>query len=427
MKNYRWTSALVALALILSACGTTGASPTAGGASPTSAATGAEPTEGGESPEPTEGGGPITGLAGELELWHSYSSGAGTELQALEEALARVEGANPDLDVTVTEVPFDQLFNKINTAWAAGEPKPDLFIAPNDSLGFQAREELLADLSEYESQLQDISATATDGSKVEGTLYEIPESLKAVALYYNKDTVATPPATTDELLSAVESGDLKLALFEGSGGLYHNFGWWGAFGGELMDDTGKCIADQGGVADAFQYLVDLKDAGAALQANYDDMANGFKAGDYDAIVDGPWALGGYRDAVANLGVAPMPEGPDGPSLPLLGVDGFYVNASADDIDLAARFGLAMTDAGSQEIFANTGGHIPANTTVPIDDEHTKAFADAFADTFPRPQVKALDNFWGPFGDAQAKVTETGADPTQEVATACGAMNEANGL
>jgi arabinogalactan oligomer/maltooligosaccharide transport system substrate-binding protein len=87
----------------------------------------------------------------------------------------------------------------------------------------------------------------------------------------------------------------------------------------------------------------------------------------------------------------------------------------------------MTDAGSQDIFANTGGHIPANTTVPIDDEHTKAFADAYANTFPRPQVKELDAFWGPFGDAQQKVTETGADPVQSVADACAAMNEANGI
>jgi arabinogalactan oligomer/maltooligosaccharide transport system substrate-binding protein len=329
MQRMRSLSAFAAFMLILAACqGAPGASAPGAGASsePTSAETGGASTQPSTaaSSQPSAGGstGAITGLSGELELWHSYSSGAGTELDALNEALARVKAANPDLTVTVTETPFDQLFNKINTQWGAGEPSPDLFIAPNDSLGFQAREGLLADLSEYESQLQDISETAVDGSKVDGKLYEIPESLKAVAMYYNKDTVATPPATTDELVTAVKDGDLKLALFEGSGGLYHNFGWWAAFGGQLMDDSGKCIADQGGVADAFSFLVDLKDAGADLLPGYDDMANGFKEGTYDAIVDGPWALGGYRDVVANLGVAPMPEGPDGPSKPLMGVVGW---------------------------------------------------------------------------------------------------------
>jgi arabinogalactan oligomer / maltooligosaccharide transport system substrate-binding protein len=406
-SRMRWASALGALAIVVAACssGGTGATPgtTGGGASGSAAG----------------------GLSGELELWHSYSSGAGTELKALNEALDKVKTANPGLNVKVTEVPFDQLFNKIKTSWAAGEPKPDMFIAPNDSLGQQARDGLLADLSAYEGQLQNISAPALAGSKVDGKLYEIPESLKAVALYYNKSKVQTPPATTDELVNAVKGG-MKLALFDGKDGLYHNFGWWGAFGGKLMDDSGKCVADQGGVADAYKFLLELKTAGAALLPKYDDMANGFKSGKYDAIVDGPWALGGYKNDVKdNLGVAPMPAGKNGPAMPFLGVDGFYVNDSASNKDLAAKFALAMTSAESQTFFANTGGHIPANTTVSITDPLAKAFADAYANTFPRPQVKELDNFWGNFGDAQAKITEAGADPTTQVAAACAAMNKAN--
>ena len=62
-----------------------------------------------------------------------------------------------------------------------------------------------------------------------------------------------------------------------------------------MDDTGKCIADTTGVADAYKYLVELQTAGATFYPNYDDMANAFKAGEIDLIVDGPWASGGYKD------------------------------------------------------------------------------------------------------------------------------------
>ena len=305
---------------------------------------------------------PVPRSSGSLTVWHSYGSGAGTELAAFTQNLDRIKAANPGLNVTVTEVPFDQLFNKINTSWGAGETTPDMFIAPNDSLGFQAREGLLADLSAYEGRLTTIAVTAVEGSKVEGKLYEIPESLKNVAIYYNKDTVPTPPKTTDELLAMI-AADKKVALFEGTNGLYHNFGWWAAFGGELMDASGKCIADAGGVADAMKFLVDLKAAGATLTPDYDIMANGFKDGTYDLIIDGPWALGGYRDAVANLGVAEMPAGPSGPSKPLLGVDGFYINASSPNVDLAAEFALAMTSAESQRVWTDVGGHVPADTTV----------------------------------------------------------------
>lgn len=408
-KRNGWIGALASLAIVVAACQGGGAPATAGA------------TPGG-SPAATGG----AALSGELELWHSYSSGAGTELNALNEALTAVKAASPGLNVKVTEVPFDQLFNKINTSWGAGEAKPDLFIAPNDSLGAQVRDGLLMDLSQYESRLQNIGQTALDGSKVDGKLYMIPESLKAVALYYRTGKVQTPPATTDDLLNAVKGG-MKLALFDSTDGLYHNFGWWAGFGGQLMDQSGKCIADTTGVADAYKWLQQLKAAGAALVPKYDDMANGFKQGRYDAIVDGPWALGGYKTDVADLGVAPMPAGPQGPSKPLLGVDGWYVNTAASNPELAVNFALAMTDPKAQEIFANKAGHIPANTTVSITDPLSKAFADAMQNTIPRPQVKELDKFWGNFGNAQAKIIDTNADPVQAISEACTKMNQENGL
>jgi maltose-binding protein MalE len=193
-----------------------------------------------------------------------------------------------------------------------------------------------------------------------------------------------------------------------------------------MDADGKCIADTTGVGDAYQYLADLQDAGATFYASYDDMANAFKGGDVDLIVDGNWALGGYRDAIANLGVTPMPDGPSGPSKPLLGVDGWYINGSAENIELAAGLALALTDQDSQQIFADVGGHVPANTNVSISDANAQGFADAFANTVPRPQVQELDNFWGNFGNALDQVLAAGADAQTAVTDACAAMNEANG-
>ena len=86
----------------------------------------------------------------------------------------------------------------------------------------------------------------------------------------------------------------------------------------------------------------------------------------------------------------------------------------------------MTDAESLRVWTDVGGHVPADTTVEVSDEHVAAFQGTAPNTVPRPQVKELDNFWGNFGNAQAKITETGADAATEVAAACAAMNEANG-
>ena len=51
-------------------------------------------------------------LAGDLTLWHTYSSGAGTELDALTTVLVSGKTANPGLNITVLEVPFGDVFNK---------------------------------------------------------------------------------------------------------------------------------------------------------------------------------------------------------------------------------------------------------------------------------------------------------------------------
>jgi arabinogalactan oligomer/maltooligosaccharide transport system substrate-binding protein len=87
----------------------------------------------------------------------------------------------------------------------------------------------------------------------------------------------------------------------------------------------------------------------------------------------------------------------------------------------------MTTPEAQQTFVDVAGHIPANTSVTVTDPITQGFADAVATGYPRPQVQALDNFWANFGNSQQLILESGADPTQAVADACAAMNEANGL
>jgi arabinogalactan oligomer/maltooligosaccharide transport system substrate-binding protein len=372
------------------------------------------------------GGGTGGTLTGELTLWHSYGSGAGTESDALAQGLAVVCAENPGLKVNVVGLNFNDLFNVYKLQAADGDP--DLFVAPNDSMWDLAEATLLKNVADDIDQtkfsdlaIQGSSYTTTSG---EAGIWQVPESLKAVALYYNKDTVATPPATTDDLKAAI-AGGAKVAFLQG---IYHNFGWWGAFGGQLMDDSGKCIADQGGVADAFQYMADLKAAGATFTPDYSAMADGFNNGTYDMIVDGPWAAGGYAQHVTNLGVAPMPAGPSGPALPMTGVDGYNINPYADNVDLAIAFANRMVQPDIQAIYANVAYHIPAAKDVPASDNEVSAqFAQAVLNGALRPQRPELGGFWDNFGNALNEVLDSGTDPTEAVATACAAMNDANGL
>jgi arabinogalactan oligomer/maltooligosaccharide transport system substrate-binding protein len=424
------------LALLLAACGqstTPAAAPTAApaAAQPTAAApaapTAASAAEATAAPAeataaPSAGGAAGPKVTGEVTLWHAYGAGSAEE-KAINQIIEKAKADNPDAKITVLEVPFDQLFNKYETEAASGGG-PDMFIAPNDSLGKEVRADLLLALDDkLKGHLDNDLPVAVQGCTVDGKLYCVPESLKAVALFYNKSKVQNPPKTTDEMLAAAKGG-AKIGLYQNA---YHNFGFFVGFGGKLLDDSGKCVADQGGFADALKYLQDLKTAGAQFYTDGGKANNAFQTGKVDMLINGPWATGDFQKSLGdNLAVAPMSAGPKGPAGPLTGTDGFYINVNSKNPDGAIALANYLVSPPSEQIYVDMAGHIPADKTIQIKDTVTKGFADAAATGFPRPQVKELDNFWGPFGDMVNNVVEKGNDPAKEVATACAAMNKANG-
>jgi arabinogalactan oligomer/maltooligosaccharide transport system substrate-binding protein len=417
-KQLRLASIVAGAAIIAAACASPSASTPASSA-PSEAPAGSEAPSGSAAP---------AALTGDVTLWHSYGSGGG-ETGALNTVLDKVRADNPELNIEVVEQPFDQIFTKWRTDVAAGGGA-DMFIAPNDSLGQDAREESLMNLDEFlngNPALEGYEQVAIDGSKVDGSFYMVPESLKAVALWYDKSAIPTPPADSAALLAAVKDGSVKLGINQG---VYHQFGWSGAFGGTLMDDTGKCVADQGGFADAFAYLKELKDAGATFNTDGNALKTAFQTGEINAIIDGPWQTADFRTNLGDkLAVAPIPKGPSAAANPFTGTDGWYINPNLDpeQAQLAVNVALALTSPEAMQTFVDDAGHVPANPTVSITDPITQGFADAAAGGLPRPQNAQFNNWWGPFGDALNKVIDTGADPATAVKDACALMNEASGL
>jgi len=425
MKRHLRFAGLLAGVVIATAACTSGAATTAPSAeAPSAAAPSVEaPSTAPESQAPA-------GLTGELTLWESYASGGG-ELGGFNHILDGIKAANPDLKINVVEQPFSDIFNKWNTDVAAGGGA-DMFIAPNDSLFTQADAGVLANRNDaLAGKLDGFTQVSVDGSKADigdgkgPQLYMVPESLKEVALWYDKSAVTTAPATTDALLAAVKDGSIKLGLNQNA---YHMFGFSGAFGGKLMDDTGKCVADQGGFADAYKYSADLKAAGAKYYTDGNALKQDFQTGKLNAVIDGPWQTADFKTALGDkLAVAAMPDGPGGHSNPFTGTDGWYINPNSKNVDLAVAFALLFVGTANEQIFSDEGGHIPAAPGVTINDPLVQGFADAAANGLARPQTKQFGNYWGPFGDAVNQVLDKKADATTTIANACKLMNDASGL
>jgi arabinogalactan oligomer / maltooligosaccharide transport system substrate-binding protein len=369
-------------------------------------------------------------LTGSLTVWEAYGASGTSEKDAFDKMVANVMAANPGLTVTVTDVPFANLFTNFETQAGAGSG-PDLYIAPNDNLPKEARAGLLADESALIPTLQaapyNSSQVSIDASTVDGKLYEIPESMKAVELFYNNTMLTSAPATTADWMTNAKQ--LGWVYGANGGGAYYLWGIFSSFGGTLMDPTtGKCVADQGGgVAAALKWLQDMKAAGMHFYQNDGDAKADLLSGKIAGFIDGPWQSGDLTKALgAKLSVVAGPTGPGGDWAPLTAPDGFYINSASPNAALAAQFALQMLQPANEQLFANVG-HLPANTTLQPTDPIAQAFAALMPKGFARPTLKQLDNYWGNFGNALVAVIDKGTDPTKAVADACSAMNKANGL
>jgi len=388
---------LVAIAaFVLSACGPKA---TEAPAAPAATATTAAPA----------------GPSGEVTFWHAYGTGSAEEA-AMTKLVAQAQKDLPNIKINVLQIPFNDIFNKYRTDVAAGGG-PDMFIAPNDSLGDDARASLIADITDLlKGKLDAYAPLSVEGMTLDGKMYGVPESLKAVALYYNKSMMPTPPATTDELLAMAEKGDpISVSI-----GCYHHWGFYNAFGGKIFDENWKVVADQGtGIVDAFTYLDKLYKIFVknGLPHTDADAAAPFREGKISMTTNGNWALGDYKTALGDkLGVVALPAGPKGPASPLLGVDGFYINPNSKNKEAAIEVALYLTNKASQTVMMNEAGHVPARTDVEVTDPLLKGFQDAFKTASVRPQVAQLGKYWSNFcGDSE--IFEKGVAPADWVKTA----------
>ncbi len=320
-------SILLVAAFALAACGapatTAAPAPTAApAATDVPAATAAPAPTDVPTVAPTEVPAPV-----EVTFWHAYGTGSAEEA-AMTKILAQAAIDMPQYKINVLQIPFNDIYNKYRTDVAAGGG-PDMFVAPNDSIGDDARAGLVADISDLaKGKLDGVSKIGIDGMSLDGKLYGVPESLKAVTLWYNTDLIKEAPKTTDDLLKLMQAGT-PISL---NYGCYHMFGFYSAFGGNIFDSSWKVVADQGtGVVDAFTWLNTAyqiqKKNGWAM-----DDSKGlapFSEGKLAAIMNGNWAMADYKKALGDkLALAPLPAGPAGPAKPMIGVDGFYINPNS---------------------------------------------------------------------------------------------------
>ena len=128
-----------------------------------------------------------------LTVWHSYALDS-TEEEAFNNVIAAFEAANPNYNLDVQYVPFDDLKPQYVTAAQAGSA-PDVFRLQNDALGEVAANtvggvSVIEDLAPYMTPAELAAyGTSMSGVTVNGQILGLPQSGDSLALYYNKDVL----------------------------------------------------------------------------------------------------------------------------------------------------------------------------------------------------------------------------------------------
>ena len=158
---------------------------------------------------------------------------------------------------------------------------------------------------------------AVSASKAENTSYGFPVSYATTALFYNKDLLPNPPETFEEFNTFAKSFNdktaNKYALLWDVQNYYESRMFLSLYGGYEFGSQGTDAKDIGiNSKEAQQGLAAMRTLREANNSNPFDMRNPqvrrglFAEGKVGAMIDGPWAIEGFKKSGVNFGVVAMP-------------------------------------------------------------------------------------------------------------------------
>ena len=169
----------------------------------------------GSSETPSGGGSESTGAV-ELSLW-SFNIGGFTDAAAWDSIVAAFKDANPDINVTVTPINYQDGDQKLTTAISSNNAPDIIFEGPERIVGNYARENLMVELGDlWSASGADIAEGISSVSQLDGTYYMYPLSVAAHCMAINYEAFEAAGAlqyldettrtwTTDNFVKAMEA------------------------------------------------------------------------------------------------------------------------------------------------------------------------------------------------------------------------------
>jgi arabinogalactan oligomer/maltooligosaccharide transport system substrate-binding protein len=296
----------------------------------------------------------------------------------------------------------------------------DVFAAPHDHLGGMVSAGLILENFFAEEYIDNYLDAAITGTTMNGVLYGYPTAIETYALFYNKDLVEKLPETWEELIEQAKSfTDIDKNMYGfmmEPANFYYVYSFIGGYGGYVFGDNNTNPNDIGlnseGAIKGCNFLRRIREEILPLKSGditYDVKEGLFKEGRVLFNMNGPWAVGDYRQAGLNFGVMPLPLLDNGTHpTSFSGIRAFYVNAYTKYPNAASLLAKFASSEEMQKKFYEMAGMVPVHKNLLEDpdikgNEITSAFMEQAKYSVPMPNIPQMQLVWSPMSSALAVI------------------------
>ncbi|MHB8890442.1 MAG: extracellular solute-binding protein [Candidatus Limnocylindrales bacterium] len=418
--------------LVVGACGTGVASPSAGGASPsteTEPATSAPAASASQDAAADECAG---GKEATITFWHTYNTDGPETKQFDAVVIPAFERKCPNITVKAIVQPYDGLHDQLVTAVAGGGlpdvMRMDIIWTPEfAALGALAQVDGMPGFDEIKASVFP-GPLATNA--YQGKYYGVPLDTNTQVLIYNTNLVPVAPTTLDEVRAAALAmkGTDQWGLGLGGSGGWNVFPWFWTAGGSVTDDAytkASGYLDSDASIAALQWLVDLTNdglMGPSATGGKPDSWGGFQSAKYGMLSDGPWFFPIIGTAMGpNVVPATIPTGPGG-SISVIGGENLVTFKSSQNPEAAWAFSRFMLSDEAQMDMAAVG-QLPVTESAAASKAVTNVayyapFIEQLKTAKPRPVTPAwvkMDPILTDAFDAALRGKKTAAEALHEAA------------
>ncbi|MEE3480979.1 MAG: extracellular solute-binding protein [Lachnospiraceae bacterium] len=353
-----------------------------------------------------------------LKVWES----SGVAQQFIEQAGEAFTKQHPNIKIEYENVELADSNGRIAMDGPAGVGA-DAFACPNNTIGNLVAGGHILPVTNEADVKDNVSASGVKAVTYDGKLYGYPFSSDTFALFYNKDLVADPPKTWEDVEKFCETFNQpgKYGLIFNPGSAYYSVMFNGKNGNQLFGPDGTDASDTymetQDAIDGMTYFQSFRkylDVPAADISDDSICLAAFTEGKAAMYVTGAWNIQSCLDAGINLGVTTLPSlpGEDHPCMAFSNARTMVVSAYSEHPAEAEAFAKFLVTPEMQKLRVDITGEVPS-AEIDVDSEYVKGLSAQLDYAYPAPSIPEANDWWTVMDSACANIWD-GADVTTEL-------------